>query len=156
MDGVVAIIQGQAFSHMASAARSVVDARRFRTNECYVTMVEAIEHFMYVNRLFLTSKRSENHTRFEKCMRNKYKEIKINFVKVVAYIGTTFDFIARGQVSISMANCESSTLSDCGMWSCLGSMSTRRFVVTRLVRMRTLMPVLAMSLLINAPRCPSR
>ncbi len=48
---------------------------------------------MHVDDLFITSKNNDNRTRFEKCMRDKYMEIKIIIGKVVEYIGMTFDII---------------------------------------------------------------
>ena len=66
---------------------------------------------MHVDDLFITIKRIENHARLEKCMRNKYNEIKNNTSKVVDYIGMTFDFIIPGHVSIHVDNCERSILS---------------------------------------------
>ena len=71
---------------------------------------------MHVDDLFITSKSDENHTKFESCMRNKYKEIRVNKGKVLDYIGMTFDFIVPGQVSITMDNCERSILSEGGVW----------------------------------------
>ena len=71
---------------------------------------------MHVDDLFITSKSDDNHNKFESCMRDKYKEIKIRKGKVVNYIGMTFDFIVPGQVSITMDNCERSLLSECGVW----------------------------------------
>ncbi len=60
---------------------------------------------MHVDDLFNTSKSNDNCTRFEKCMRDKYKEIKIITGKVVDYIDINFYFIAPGQVSIIMDIC---------------------------------------------------
>jgi hypothetical protein len=71
---------------------------------------------MHVDDLFITSKSGENHTNFESCMRNKYKEIKVSKGKVLDYIGMTFDFIVPGQVSITMENFERSILSEGGVW----------------------------------------
>jgi hypothetical protein len=71
---------------------------------------------MHVDDLFITSKSDDNHTNFESCMRNKYKEIKVSKGKVLDYIGMTFDFIVPGQVSITMDNCERSILSEGGVW----------------------------------------
>ncbi len=44
-----------------------------------------------VDDLFITIKSNDNHTRFEKCMHDKYKEINIITGKVVDYIGMSFD-----------------------------------------------------------------
>jgi hypothetical protein len=41
---------------------------------------------MHVDDLFITSKSSDDYTRLEKCIHDKYKEIKIIIGKVVAYI----------------------------------------------------------------------
>ena len=71
---------------------------------------------MHVDDLFITSKSDDNHTNFESCMRNKYKEIKVSKGKILDYIGMTFDFIVPGQVSITMDNCERSILSEGGVW----------------------------------------
>jgi hypothetical protein len=38
---------------------------------------------MHVYDLLITSKSNDNHTRFKKCMHDKYKEIKISTVKVM-------------------------------------------------------------------------
>ncbi len=75
-----------------------------------------ITALMHVDDLFITSTGSDNHTRFEKCMRDKYMKIKITTGKVVEYIGITFDFIVPRQVSITMDNCECSIISECGVW----------------------------------------
>jgi hypothetical protein len=56
-------------------------------NGAHVTVV------MHVNDLFSASKSDDNHTNFESCMRNKYKEINVSKGKVLDYIETTFNFI---------------------------------------------------------------
>ena len=58
--------------------------------------------------LYISSKRIDNHARFEKRVSNKYKEIKMSTRKVVYYIGMTYDNTIPGQVSILMDNCERS------------------------------------------------
>ncbi len=57
---------------------------------------------VHIDDLFITSTGNDNHMRFEKCMRDKYKEIKIIIGKVVDYIGMPFDFIVPRQVSITL------------------------------------------------------
>ncbi len=70
---------------------------------------------VHVDDPFITSTGNDNHMRFEKYMRDTYKDINIIDGKVADYIGMTFDFIVPGQVSITMDNCEGSILSECGM-----------------------------------------
>jgi len=55
---------------------------------------------MHVDVLFITSKNIHNKARFEKCLRNKYNEIKIHIGKVADYIGMTFDLIIPAQRSV--------------------------------------------------------
>ncbi len=59
---------------------------------------------MHVDDFFIRSTGNDNHTKFEKCMRDKYKEIKIITGKVVDYSSMTFDLIEIGQASMSMDN----------------------------------------------------
>ena len=66
---------------------------------------------MHVDDLFITIKSEDNNMKFEACMRDKHKEIKINKGKVVDYIGNNFDYIFPGQVSITMDNSLRSILS---------------------------------------------
>jgi hypothetical protein len=76
---------------------------------------EQVTVVMHVDDLFITIKSEDNDVKFEACMRDKYKKIKISKEKVVDYIGMTFDYIVSGQVSITMDNCERSILSECGV-----------------------------------------
>ncbi len=71
---------------------------------------------MHIDDIFITSKSDDNHTKFESCMRSKYKEIKVRVGKVFDYIGITFDFIVPGKVSITMDNCERSIMSEGRVW----------------------------------------
>ncbi len=71
---------------------------------------------MHVDDLFITSSGNDNHMKFEKCMRDKYIEIKIIDGKVVDYIGITIYLDVTRQVFITMDNYERSILSECGMW----------------------------------------
>jgi hypothetical protein len=79
---------------------------------------------VHVNGLFITSKSRYYHAKIEKCMRNKYKEIKVNAKKVVDNVGITFDIIVLGQESITMGNFERSILSDCDVWSIRATTTT--------------------------------
>ena len=67
-----------------------------------------VKVLVHVGDLFIERKTIGNIARFKKCMRVKYKEVKINNRKVVGYIGMTFDSLLPGQVSITMDNCERS------------------------------------------------
>ena len=64
---------------------------------------------------FITSKSEDIHIKFEACMRDKYKKIKVNKGKVVDYIGMAFNCIVPGQVFITMNSFERSILFECGM-----------------------------------------
>ncbi len=86
---------------------------------------------MHVDDLFITSKIDDDHNKFESCMRDKYKEIKIIKGKVFDYIWMTFDFIVPGQVSITMDTCERSLLSECGVWPLRATPAASTFFDTR-------------------------
>jgi hypothetical protein len=92
---------------------------------------EKVTLVIHVDALFITSKSDYNHIKFEACMPAKYKEIKISKGKVKDCIGMTVKYIAPGQVSIAIDNCERYILSECGVWPLRATPAASTLFVTR-------------------------
>jgi hypothetical protein len=71
---------------------------------------------MHVDDLLITSLSDDDHERFEKKMRKVCRKIKVSKGMKTDYIGTTFNYIVPGQVSITMDITKRSISSECWVW----------------------------------------
>ena len=70
---------------------------------------------VHVDNLLVTSASVTNLASFELYLQSAYPQISLRRGAILDYIGMTFDFTAPGEVSITMENCVSDIVAECGV-----------------------------------------
>jgi len=70
---------------------------------------------LHVDDLLVTSVSEQALVDFEKYLLSVYPKVESHRGKVLDYLGMTFDWRVRGEVSVTMANCVDEILSGCGV-----------------------------------------
>jgi len=70
---------------------------------------------VHVDNRLVTSASVTNLASFELYLQSAYPQISIHRGAILDYIGMTFDFTVPGEVSITMENCVSDILAECGV-----------------------------------------
>ena len=70
---------------------------------------------VHVDDLLVTSASVTNLASFELYLQSAYPQISVHRGAILDYIGMTFDFTVPGEVSITMENCVSDILAECGV-----------------------------------------